>query len=255
MWWGLFLLLDFYFVTLFEGGGNFPREMERKEQMEQRQSPADDRVDIWSCTPEEREWIIGLALVFFMPLLGLVHWRDWGKIIGLRNGMKQVIASSIAVIVVLVAYSAIFYIILPERESPEEVEGVLKKLLEEPPQPTPQITAEDSIMEAELIKRLSEVAELTYFVDYSSSAAYDIAVVLERDINGVRVPSNYVEAYKWYTISILLGYDLEFAEWDRDALAKVMPTEQITQAEHLAQEWMEKNRGQNEKSEFYYKVD
>ena len=39
---GLFLLLDFYFVTFFEGGGNFPREMERKEQMEQRQSPADD---------------------------------------------------------------------------------------------------------------------------------------------------------------------------------------------------------------------
>lgn len=43
---GLFLLLDFYFVTFFEGGENFPREMERKEQMEQRQSPADDRVDI-----------------------------------------------------------------------------------------------------------------------------------------------------------------------------------------------------------------
>ena len=82
------MLLDFYFVTFFEDGGNFPREMERKEQMEQRQSPADDRVDIWSCTPEEREWIIGLALVFFVPLLGLVLWRDWDKIIGLdRDGL------------------------------------------------------------------------------------------------------------------------------------------------------------------------
>ena len=48
----------------------------------------DDRVDIWSCTPEEREWIIGLALVFFAPLLGLVLWRDWDKIIGLdRDGL------------------------------------------------------------------------------------------------------------------------------------------------------------------------
>ena len=48
----------------------------------------DDRVDIWSCTPEEREWIIGLALVFFVPLLGLVLWRDWDKIIGLdRDGL------------------------------------------------------------------------------------------------------------------------------------------------------------------------
>ena len=92
--YGLFLLLDFYFVTFFEGGGNFPREMERKEQMEQRQSPADDRVDIWSCTPEEREWIIGLALVFFVPLLGLVLWRDWDKIIGLdRDGLIELAIS------------------------------------------------------------------------------------------------------------------------------------------------------------------
>ena len=92
--YGLFLLLDFYFVTFFEGGRNFPREMERKEQMEQRQSPADDRVDIWSCTPEEREWIIGLALVFFVPLLGLVLWRDWDKIIGLdRDGLIELAIS------------------------------------------------------------------------------------------------------------------------------------------------------------------
>ena len=143
---------------------------------------------------------------------------------------------------VLMAYSAIFYFILPERESPEEA---LKELLKEPPEPTPQITAEDSMMEAELIRRLSKVAELTYFADHSASAAYDIAMELEHDNYGVRVPSNYVETYKWYTISILLGYERvigEMVKWNRDDLAAVMTIEQIKQAEHLAQEWIEKNR-------------
>ena len=104
------MLLDFYFVTFFEGGGNFPRDMERKEQMEQRQSPADDRVDIWSCTPEEREWIIGLALVFFMPLLGLVLWRDWDKIIGLdRDGIIDLAISigSVGIFAVVFAFLVI----------------------------------------------------------------------------------------------------------------------------------------------------
>ena len=167
--------------------------------------------------------------------------------------MIRIIASSIAVIVVLVAYSAIFYFILPERESPEEVKEVLKKLMEPPPQPTPQITAEDSIMEAELIKRLSAVAELTYFASHSASAAHDIAMELEYDINGVRVPSNYVEAYKWYTITELLDHELfgDLIEWDRDALARVMSIEQIAEAERRAMEWMEKNRGQKRLFEDY----
>ena len=98
------MLLDFYFVTFFEGGGNFPREME------QRQSPADDRVDIWSCTPEEREWIIGLALVFFVPLLGLVLWRDWDKIIGLdRDGIIELAISigSVGIFAVVFAFLVI----------------------------------------------------------------------------------------------------------------------------------------------------
>ena len=104
------MLLDFYFVTFFEGGGNFPREMERKEQMEQRQSPADDRVDIWSCTPEEREWIIGLALVFFVPLVGLVLWRDWDKIIGLdRDGIIDlaIAIGSVGIFAVVFAFLVI----------------------------------------------------------------------------------------------------------------------------------------------------
>ena len=104
------MLLDFYFVTFFEGGGNFPREMERKEQMEQRQSPADDRVDIWSCTPEEREWIIGLALVFFVPMLGLVLWRDWDKIIGLdRDGIIElaIAIGSVGIFAVVFAFLVI----------------------------------------------------------------------------------------------------------------------------------------------------
>lgn len=104
------MLLDFYFVTFFEGGGNFPREMESKEQMEQRQSPADDRVDIWSCTPEEREWIIGLALVCFVPLLGLVLWRDWDKIIGLdRDGIIDFAISigSVGIFAVVFAFLVI----------------------------------------------------------------------------------------------------------------------------------------------------
>ena len=78
--------------------------MESKEQMEQRQSPADDRVDIWSCTPEEREWIIGLALVF------LVLWRDWDKIIGLdRDGIIDLAISigSVGIFAVVFAFLVI----------------------------------------------------------------------------------------------------------------------------------------------------
>ena len=84
--------------------------MESKEQMEQRQSPADDRVDIWSCTPEEREWIIGLALVFFVPMLGLVLWRDWDKIIGLdRDGIIDlaIAIGSVGIFAVVFAFLVI----------------------------------------------------------------------------------------------------------------------------------------------------
>ena len=84
--------------------------MESKEQMEQRQSPADDRVDIWSCTPEEREWIIGLALVFFVPMLGLVLWRDWDKIIELdRDGIIDLAISigSVGIFAVVFAFLVI----------------------------------------------------------------------------------------------------------------------------------------------------
>lgn len=123
------------------------------------------------------------------------------------------------------------------------------------PEPEPQKTdfethlraiAKDAEMEKELVKRLSKVAELTYFADYAASAAFDIAEVLERDINGRRVPSNYVDAYKWYTISILLGYEDTVGDlviWGRDDLADLMTIDQIKEAKRLAQEWMEKYGG------------
>ena len=152
----------------------------------------------------------------------------------MKKKVKLAVSVSVVVIGFIIVQFFIAIFILPERESPDEV-------LKEPPEPTPKITAEDSMMEAELIKRLSKVAELTYFADHSASAAYDIAMELEHDNYGVRVPSNYVETYKWYTISILLGYERvigEMVKWNREDLAAVMTIEQIKQAEHLAQEWM-----------------
>ena len=161
----------------------------------------------------------------------------------MKGKINTAIKISVGVAFVVIVQFLIAIFILPEREPPSEV---LKELLKEPLEPTPQITAEDSIMEAELIRRLSKVAELTYFADSSAGAAFDIAMKLEHDKNGVRVPSNYVETYKWYTISILLGYERvigEMVKWNRDDLAAVMTIEQIKQAEHLAQEWMAKNGG------------
>ena len=120
-----------------------------------------------------------------------------------------------------------------------------------PPQPQPQRMdfeiylkkiAEEIKIEEEKIKRLSKVAALN--LDYhSANAAYDIGFLLEYNIHGERVPSNYVEAYKWYAISVLLGDELDMAKDSRDDLATVMTPDQIAQAQSRALEWMEKHRG------------
>ncbi len=54
---------------------------------------------------------------------------------------------------------------------------------------------------------------------------------------GWKVPQDYVTAHKWYNIAASLGDDK--SKYERDALAKLMTSSQIAEAQKLAGEWME----------------
>lgn len=67
----------------------------------------------------------------------------------MKKKVKLAVSVSVVVIGFIIVQFFIAIFILPERESPDEV-------LKEPPEPTPKITAEDSMMEAELIKNANK---------------------------------------------------------------------------------------------------
>jgi TPR repeat protein len=56
--------------------------------------------------------------------------------------------------------------------------------------------------------------------------------------NGLGVPQDYVMAHMWFNLAAALGD--EKALKTRDALAKNMTSEQITEAQRLAREWKPK---------------
>ena len=54
-------------------------------------------------------------------------------------------------------------------------------------------------------------------------------------MNGQGVPRDYVEAYKWLSLSAAQGN--EYASKSLPSLANLMTKEQITQAEDLIKKW------------------
>ncbi len=56
--------------------------------------------------------------------------------------------------------------------------------------------------------------------------------------NGQGVPRNYVQAHMWFNIAGTQGYVL--AAVDREILANKMKPAEVSEANHLAREWLEK---------------
>ena len=56
--------------------------------------------------------------------------------------------------------------------------------------------------------------------------------------NGYGVPQGYLEAYMWYNLAAAEGN--ETARKNRDIVAKQMTPADISKAQKLAREWMEK---------------
>ena len=70
----------------------------------------------------------------------------------------------------------------------------------------------------------------------NATAQYNLGIMYG---NGEGVPQDYVEAHKWFNLAGANG--VEMGRENREIIEKLMTGEQITEAQGLARDWMEKH--------------